>query len=626
MPINTTKFYRIARYIPRNSNIRNLSTSRVNNFAKTDYKNSLLRNIPIKKRQNFVILTSVLTAGIAIYAFNSKTNIITNESFVQSKIKQSPSNDEASKAGKNDPLRMVTPDEVAKHNTTNDCWCVIENKVYNLTDFIIMHPGGPEIIKGNAGMDVTNIFKPLHASDILAKYIRPEWIVGQLTEPMPASLIAPPYTPGETIEEFEQKQQLRKQLPDLNSIINLYDFEKLASAILSNQAWAYYSSGADDEITMRENHNAYHRIFFKPRVLVDVSKVDTSTKVLNKTVDVPFYVTATALMKLGNPANGEMDVARGCGLSHVKVPQMISTLASCSVDEITNAKTDPDQVQWYQLYVNSDRKITQNLVKHIEQLGLSAIFVTVDAPALGHREKDLKIKFTTASKKNETNTSTEDDNKDSGFSGPEVMKDMSKNEKVSSGASRAISQFIDPSLTWNDIVELKKFTKLPIIIKGVQRVEDALKAAKIGCSGVVISNHGGRQLDFVRSPIEILSEVKPALDKNGYRNFDIFVDGGIRRGTDIIKALCLGATSCGIGRPFIYANSCYGKEGVAKAITLLQEELEMDMRLLGVTSIDQLGPDLIDTASLKLRNVEVPHDKISDSLYKPSTLVNFRDD
>lgn len=617
MPINLAKVFKVAKCFNKAKNIRNFSSCRINNFTNTNFRNASYSNILPKNIRNSIITVTVVTAGVTFYTVNqnSKSNIVSNESLTQSNTKQSNAR---SNSSLHDPKKLISPDEVAKHSTIGDCWCVIDNQVYDLTEFIDMHPGGPNIIKENAGMDVTNIFNPLHASDILAKYIKPEWIMGQLTKPMPANLIAPPYTPGETIEEFEEKQKLRKLLPNINNIINLYDFEKLAYQILSNQAWAYYSSGSDDEITMRENHNAYHRIFFKPKVLVDVSQIDTHTKVFDKIVDVPFYVTATALMKLGNPGNGEMDVARGCGLSHIKVPQMISTLASCSVDEIANAKIDPDQVQWFQLYVNSDRKITKNLVKHIEELGLSAIFVTVDAPSLGHREKDLKIKFTA--------TSNKDDKENGGAGGAEIMKNMKKGKEVTSGASRAISKFIDPSLTWDDIIELKKYTKLPIVIKGIQRVEDAMKAAKIGCSGIVISNHGGRQLDFARSPIEILSEVKPQLDRKGYRNFNIFIDGGIRRGTDIIKALCLGATSCGIGRPFIYANSCYGKEGVAKAITLLQEELEMDMRLLGVTSIDQLGPELVDTSTLKLRNVEVAHDKINASLYKPLSLVDFRDE
>ena len=505
--------------------------------------------------------------------------------------------------------RLLTPTEVSKHNTPDDCWVVIEGKVYNLTDFIDIHPGGPLILKLNAGMDVTAIFKPLHAKGTLEKYIKPEWFIGELSEPMPDHLIAPPYTPGETPEEIIYKENLRKHLPTLNNIINLYDFERLASKILSNQAWAYYSSGADDEISMRENHSAFHRIFFKPKVLVDVSKVNLETEMLGEKVDLPFYITATALMKLGNPQEGEIGITKGCGMSQWKVPQMISTLASCSVDEIVEAKSDdPRQIQWFQLYVNSDRKITHELVKHVENLGLKALFVTVDAPSLGNREKDLKIKFSTQ------------------MNGPEVMSKHNKNE-IDQGAARAISKFIDPSLTWDDISKLQKFTKLPIIIKGVQRSEDVVKAAQMGCAGVVISNHGGRQLDFSRSPVEVLAEAKPILMKDGLdKNFDIFIDGGIRRGTDILKALCLGATGVGLGRPFIYANSCYGEKGVAHAIQILKNELEMDMRLLGARSIKELGPEFLDMSALKNRNVSIAKDELFTDVYIPPQTVQINED
>lgn len=505
--------------------------------------------------------------------------------------------------------RFVTPTEVANHNTPDDCWVVIEGKVYNLTDFIDIHPGGPLILKLNAGMDVTAIFKPLHAKGTLEKYIKPEWFVGELTGPMPDDLVAPPYTPGETPEEIIYKENLRKHLPTINNIINLYDFETLASKILSNQAWAYYSSGADDEISMRENHNAFHRIFFKPRVLVDVSKINLETEMLGKKVDLPFYISSTALMKLGNPQEGEIGITKGCALSPWKVPQMISTLASCSIDEIVDARSDDSrQIQWFQLYVNSDRKITRELVKHVESLGLEALFVTVDAPSLGNREKDLKIKFSTQ------------------MNGPEVMSKNNKNE-TDHGAARAISKFIDPSLTWDDISKLQKFTKLPIIIKGVQRSEDVVKAAQMGCAGVVISNHGGRQLDFSRSPIEVLVEAKPILMKNGLdKNFEIFIDGGIRRGTDILKALCLGAKGVGLGRPFIYANSCYGEKGVAHAIQILKNELEMSMRLLGARSIKELGPEFLDTSALKNRNVSVAKDELYNGVYIPPQSVEINED
>lgn len=181
-------------------------------------------------------------------------------------------------------------------------------------------------------------------------------------------------------------------------------------------------------------------------------------------------------------------------------------------------------------------------------------------------------------------------------------------------------------MTWKDIEELKKKTKLPIVIKGVQRTEDVIKAAEIGVSGVVLSNHGGRQLDFSRAPIEVLAETMPILEQRNLKDkLEVFVDGGVRRGTDVLKALCLGAKGVGLGRPFLYANSCYGRNGVEKAIEILRDEIEMSMRLLGVTSIAELKPDLLDLSTLKARTVGVPNDVLYNEVYEGPTLTEFED-
>ncbi|SSD59375.1 probable Cytochrome b2, mitochondrial [Saccharomycodes ludwigii] len=504
----------------------------------------------------------------------------------------------------------IDPKEVVKHNKPDDCWIVINNVVYDLTDFIAKHPGGPDIIQSNAGKDVSAIFNPLHASDVIDKYIKPECQLGPLKEPLPESYICPPLTPGETAEDVARKAELRDKLPPLDSLINLYDFEYLASQILTKQAWGYYSSAADDEVTYRENHAAYHRIFFKPRILINVKECDLSTTMLGTKMDLPFYVSATALCKLGNPSEGEKDIARGCGMGEFNLTQMISTLASCSLKEIVEAKVNDKQTQWFQLYVNADRKITDNLIKNVEELGLKAIFVTVDAPSLGRREKDMKIKF--------------DPSKT-----PEITNEDKSHKKQQNtrGASKALSTFIDPSLTWNDVIDIKKKTKLPVVIKGVQCTADILKAAEIGVDGVVLSNHGGRQLDFSRAPIEVLAEAMPILKEKGLdKKLEVYIDGGVRRGTDVLKALCLGAKGVGLGRPFLYANSCYGKDGVNRLKEMLADEIEMNMRLLGVTKISDLKPEYLDMISLHARSVNVPKDNLYQEVYIPSTTVEFLDE
>jgi L-lactate dehydrogenase (cytochrome) len=311
---------------------------------------------------------------------------------------------------------------------------------------------------------------------------------------------------------------------------------------------------------------------------------------LGTPVSVPFYVTATALGKLGHP-EGEVCLTRAAHTHDVI--QMIPTLASCSFDEMVNACAG-NQVQWLQLYVNKDRAITQRIVQHAEKRGCKALFITVDAPQLGRREKDMRSKFS-----------------DRG-------SDIQASEEVdrSQGAARAISSFIDPSLSWSDIPWFQSITSMPIVLKGVQRADDVLRAVQVGIPAVVLSNHGGRQLDFAPSSIELLAEVMPQLLARGLQDrIEIYIDGGVRRGTDIIKALCLGARGVGIGRPFLYAMSAYGVPGVERAMQLLKDEMVMNMRLLGCQRIDQLSPDLVDTRGLAIRAVPNPVDTLSLGAY-----------
>ena len=224
---------------------------------------------------------------------------------------------------------------------------------------------------------------------------------------------------------------------------------------MTKQAWAYYSSAADDEITLRENHAAFHRISLVPRVLVNVGSIDTSTIMMGAKVDLPIYISATALGKLGHP-EGEVILTRGAGTRNII--QMIPTLSSCSFDEMITASTKT-QTQWFQLYVNQNRSITQKIIQHVQSRGVRALCITVDAPCLGKRERDMRVKFI-------------DDP-------PDVQSDADLGDK-NQGAARAISTFIDASLCWKDIAWFKSITKMPIILKGIQCAEDAILAVQYG--------------------------------------------------------------------------------------------------------------------------------------------------
>ncbi|KAL8929435.1 MAG: hypothetical protein Q9172_000486 [Xanthocarpia lactea] len=478
--------------------------------------------------------------------------------------------------------------EIAKHNNDGDCWVIIHGKAYDVTEFKEEHPGGKQIILKWAGKDATETYDPIHPPDTLDKFLDKSKHLGEVEMDTVQQDEA-----EEDPDELERQERI-KRMPILEQCYNLMDFEAVARRVMKKTAWAYYSSGADDEITMRENHSAYHKIWFRPRILVDVEKIDLSTTMLGSKCSIPFYVTATALGKLGNP-EGEVILTRGARKHNVV--QMIPTLASCSFDEIVDAK-EGDQTQWLQLYVNKDRAITKRIVEHAEKRGCKGLFITVDAPSLGRREKDMRSKFSDV--------------------GSNVQDTGGDNIDRSQGAARAISSFIDPALSWKDIPWFLSITKMPILLKGVQRVEDVIRAIEAGVQGVVLSNHGGRQLDFARSGIEVLAEVMPVLRERGWENrIEIYVDGGVRRATDIIKALCLGATGVGIGRPFLYAMSAYGLPGVDRAMQLLKDEMEMNMRLIGCSTVDQLNPTLVDTRGLSLHSTTVPADTLGLGIYDP---------
>ncbi|KAK9458907.1 FMN-dependent dehydrogenase-domain-containing protein [Lipomyces oligophaga] len=493
-------------------------------------------------------------------------------------------------------MAPVSGVEVAKHNSKESCWVIVHGKVYDVTEFLPEHPGGQKIILKYAGKDATKEFDPIHPSDTLDKYLPADKHLG----PIDMATVDSSSEAEEVVSAEELARLDRvKRMPPVSQCYNLLDFEDIARQTMKNTAWAYYSSGADDEITLRDNHSAFQRIWFRPRILVDVDRIDLSTTMLGGKSSVPFYVTATALGKLGNP-EGEVVLTRAA--YREGVIQMIPTLASCSFDEIVDARKG-DQIQWLQLYVNKDREITKKIVQHAQARGCKALWITVDAPQLGRREKDMRSKYDESAAQVQSDESTVD---------------------RSQGAARAISSFIDPALSWKDIPWFQSITSMPIVLKGVQRAEDAIKAVEYGVDAILLSNHGGRQLDYARPAIEVLVEVMAALRAHGYENkIEVYIDGGVRRGTDIIKALCLGAKGVGIGRPFLYAMSTYGETGVVRAMQLLKDELEMNMRLIGANTVADLNPSFVDISSVSAHST-LPADNLSLQAYDKLITPSFK--
>ncbi len=500
-------------------------------------------------------------------------------------------------------MRKITMQEVERHNTPDDCWVVINGEVYDLSFFHKEHPGGSKVITNNAGKDVSNLFNPVHPKDITQRLLAPEACVGVVDEttvdPARHVVAGEEKSPSRgqrqtTTPAATKTQELQPwEKPPIDVMLNTFDFESVAARTMTEEGWGYYSSGADDEITLRENHTAFQRIWFKPRILVNVKNIDMTTSILGVKSSFPLYFSATALGKLADD-DGELAISRAAATSGVIY--MLPTLSSYTLDEMLEVR-QPGQVQFAQLYVNAKRERTKEYVQKLEAGGVKALFVTVDAPQLGRRQKDMRNKFT----KN---------------------ADVQKGEDVnrSEGVARAISEFIDPSLCWDDITWLKSITKVPIILKGVGCGLDTVMAYKMGCTGVVLSNHGGRQLDTARSGIEILPEAIDALnnnDSNWRSRFEVYVDGGIRRGSDIFKALALGATAVGIGRPVLYSLAAYGQPGVERMCSLFKDELTMVMRLMGTPTIADITEDHVLYSNLMTHVPAQARDHLQLDTYEP---------
>jgi 4-hydroxymandelate oxidase len=352
--------------------------------------------------------------------------------------------------------------------------------------------------------------------------------------------------------------------------INVYDFEESARRKLSRMVFDYYASGAHDEITLRQNHAAYERIRIKHRVLADVSSRDLSVNVLGQPAVMPILVAPTAFHRMAHP-DGEVATARAAGASGTIM--VLSTLSNSSVEEVMDEATG---TVWFQLYVYKDRGVTRALVQRAEQAGCKALVLTVDAPILGRRERDTRNRFQLPGSLLIENL---------------VMAGKSELPKkvAKSGLEAYFSAVLDPSLTWRDVEWLRSITSLPVLVKGVVRADDAVRAMEHGVSGVIVSNHGGRQLDTSPATIEVLPEIADAVSAR----VELFIDGGVRRGTDVLKALAMGAQAVLVGRPILWGLAVGGEQGVIRVLDILRRELDLAMALCGCPTIDHIGRDLI---------------------------------
>ncbi|KAA0053522.1 peroxisomal (S)-2-hydroxy-acid oxidase GLO4-like [Cucumis melo var. makuwa] len=369
--------------------------------------------------------------------------------------------------------------------------------------------------------------------------------------------------------------------------VNVNDFKELARLALPKMYYDFYSGGAEDEHTLRENIQAFYRITIRPRVLVDVSKVDMSTTILGHHISAPILVAPTAAHKLAFH-EGELATARAAAA--VKTIMVLSYSSTCSIEEVASSC---NSVRFFQLYIFKRRDISALLVQRAERCGYKAIILTVDTPRLGRREADIKNKMIAPPVKSLEGLISIDVKSDQG----------SKLETYA-------NEMLDASLSWEvclmncshsmyvyfisglvitfyhlqDIGWLRSITTLPILIKGILTHEDATKAVEAGVDGIIVSNHGARQLDFAPATVSVLEEVVHAVKGK----IPVLLDGGVRRGTDVFKALALGAQAVLIGRPVIYGLAAKGEEGVRTVMEMLKNELETSMALSGCPSIKDI--------------------------------------
>lgn len=355
------------------------------------------------------------------------------------------------------------------------------------------------------------------------------------------------------------------------SLINVFDYERAARDRVELTAWDYFASGAGDEVTLRENRHAFDRIRVWPRVLVDVSACDQTTTVLDTPLATPILIAPMAYQMLAHP-DGERAMARGAGASGTIM--VVSSLATTSLEDVAAAATGP---LWMQLYVFKERPVSEALVRRAEAAGYRALVLTVDAPRIGRRERDERNHFVLPpdlQMRNFVDSS---------------LEHMDPSAVGSGLAAHAMARF-DASLTWEALDWLRGITQLPIVVKGIMTPEDAILAIDHGAAAIVVSNHGGRQLDGAPATIEALPAIAEAVA--GRR--ELYLDGGIRRGTDVLKALALGARAVLIGRPALWGLAVDGDLGVQRLLNVLSAELELAMALSGRPTLASIDRALVD--------------------------------
>lgn len=342
--------------------------------------------------------------------------------------------------------------------------------------------------------------------------------------------------------------------PGAPALFSLPQYEERAKGLVSVPAWEYYDQGCADDLTVRWNREAFQRLRLESRVMIDVEKIDTSTTLLGRAMAHPILLAPAAAHMLVHP-EGEVATARGA--SAAGATMVLSTNSNCSVEAVAAAATQP---LWFQLYVSRDRGIAKELIQRVERAGCQALCVTVDQPVIYARDRSSRQ--------------------------AEALRSLPlpNVQRIVPGGLTQTSAGRTRSLTWKDLEWFRSVTKLPVVLKGVLHPDDAEQAVKAGADAIIVSNHGGRALDGVAATIDALPRVADRVA----RRIPVLMDGGIRRGGDVLKALARGASAVLVGRPYLYGLAVNGSEGVQHIVQILRNELEAAMALTGRTTIAQI--------------------------------------
>lgn len=360
--------------------------------------------------------------------------------------------------------------------------------------------------------------------------------------------------------------------------LNFDELEQLAQKKLPKMVWGYYSSGAETESTLRDNRAAFERLRIMPRIMVDVRRIDTSCTLLGEKLSMPLLIAPMAYQRMAHP-EGEKATARAA--AQCSIPMVQSTMGTVKLAEVAKAAAGAPLLM-FQLYVIKDRDFCRKLILDAERAGYKALAITVDAPHLGNRWADERNEFHLPEPLTPVNLE--------GLK-PPAAESQRQGKEIKSAIAAVFAKQIDPGLTWDFVPWVRSFCKLPILVKGVLSPHDALRALDAGVDGLMVSNHGGRQLDFAPASLDCLTGIKRVIGNR----LPILVDGGIRRGSDILKALALGADAVCVGRPVLHGLALDGEQGVKDVIDLLRNDLELAMRLSGCPDLKSITRDMVLT-------------------------------